>query len=91
MACDALQVVPCVCCLRHAAPPSALPEACETCPQFSGPSRGAGDMVAKALHSVGFDPCGGCRKRQAWLNRVLPSRPYQERLRDGESGIAKGG
>lgn len=38
-------------------------------------SRGLGDDIAKAIHWITrgwLKPCGGCRKRQAWLNRLLP-------------------
>lgn len=72
MACDALQVRPAVMCLRHAAPPGSLPDACETCPQFTGPSRGAGDLIAKAAKAVGIKPCGGCQRRREALNRLVP-------------------
>lgn len=35
-------------------------------------SRGLGDTVAKITAAVGIKPCGGCKERQAKLNRVLP-------------------
>jgi hypothetical protein len=44
------------------------------------PSRGLGDMIAKAIHRVSggrIKPCGGCKKRQAVLNRVVPFRQKQ--------------
>lgn len=36
------------------------------------PSRGLGDTVAKVLKRVGIKPCGGCKKRQERLNKLLP-------------------
>lgn len=37
--------------------------------------RGIGDVVANAIKTVTFGavkPCGGCKQRQAFLNRILP-------------------
>ena len=42
---------------------------------WTGPSRGLGDTVAKVIKAVTFGhvkPCGGCKKRQALLNRLVP-------------------
>jgi hypothetical protein len=37
--------------------------------------RGLGDVVAKVIHSTtGIQPCGGCKKRQEALNRLVPFR-----------------
>lgn len=35
-------------------------------------SRGVGDTIAKVTRAVGIKPCGGCKKRQKWLNEALP-------------------
>lgn len=35
-------------------------------------SRGLGDTIAKITSAVGIKPCGGCKKRQAALNRMVP-------------------
>ena len=38
-------------------------------------ARGAGDTVAKAIHTVSrgrIKPCGGCKKRQKKLNEIVP-------------------
>ena len=35
-------------------------------------SRGLGDTIAKATKKVGIKPCGGCKKRQAMLNKAVP-------------------
>ncbi len=38
-------------------------------------SRGLGDTVAKVIHKVSggkIKPCGGCRKRQRRLNKLVP-------------------
>jgi hypothetical protein len=36
-------------------------------------SRGLGDTVAKLIKkTTGIKPCGGCKKRQEWLNRMFP-------------------
>jgi len=40
-------------------------------------SRGLGDTIAKATRAVGIKPCGGCKKRQAALNKLLPYRRGQ--------------
>ncbi len=36
------------------------------------PLRGLGDVVAKVTAAVGVQPCGGCKKRQAQLNYMVP-------------------
>lgn len=46
--------------------------ACAVCEEYDGPSRGAGDVVHNVAAAVGIKPCGGCKKRQAALNRVVP-------------------
>ena len=33
---------------------------------------GLGDTIAKATKAVGIKPCGGCKKRQAALNKLVP-------------------
>jgi hypothetical protein len=38
------------------------------------PSRGLGDMIAKVTSNLGIMPCGGCKKRQEWLNRLRLSK-----------------
>lgn len=35
-------------------------------------SRGLGDTIAKITRAVGIKPCGGCKKRQAALNKLVP-------------------
>jgi hypothetical protein len=45
------------------APPPAPPPA---------PMRGLGDAIARATTAVGIRPCGGCKKRQEALNRLVP-------------------
>lgn len=50
---------------------------CHYCLQAGRQSRGFGDTVAKAIHvTTGgiVKPCGGCKKRQSVLNRVVPYR-----------------
>ena len=37
-------------------------------------ARGLGDTVAKMTKAVGIKPCGGCKKRQEWLNKKVPYR-----------------
>lgn len=34
--------------------------------------RGLGDVVAKVTTALGIPPCGGCKQRQAFLNKVVP-------------------
>jgi hypothetical protein len=36
------------------------------------PMRGLGDAIARATTAVGIRPCGGCKKRQEALNRLVP-------------------
>lgn len=36
------------------------------------PSAGLGDTIAKATKAIGIKPCGGCKKRQAKLNKLIP-------------------
>ena len=36
------------------------------------PSQGLGDTVAKVTKALGVQPCGGCKKRQERLNRMVP-------------------
>lgn len=38
----------------------------------AGASRGLGDSVARVTSAVGIPPCGGCKERQAALNRWVP-------------------
>lgn len=35
-------------------------------------SRGLGDTIARITRAVGIKPCGGCKERQANLNRLVP-------------------
>lgn len=35
-------------------------------------SRGIGDTIAKITTALGIKPCGGCKERQAKLNKILP-------------------
>jgi hypothetical protein len=39
------------------------------CPK--APSRGLGDTVAKLTKKLGIKSCGGCKKRQRLLNRLV--------------------
>lgn len=41
------------------------------------PSRGLGDTVAKLTRKLGIRPCGGCKKRQALLNKLIPYKARQ--------------
>lgn len=35
-------------------------------------SKGLGDTIAKITKAIGIKPCGGCKKRQEWLNEKIP-------------------
>ncbi len=35
-------------------------------------SRGLGDTIAKMTKAVWIKPCGGCKKRQDYLNKKVP-------------------
>ena len=37
------------------------------------PPMGLGDAIAKATSAVGIKPCGGCKQRQAALNKAMPN------------------
>lgn len=41
-------------------------------------SRGFGDTIAKVTDFFGIKPCGGCKKRQEFLNRVFPYAQNQD-------------
>lgn len=41
-------------------------------PDLPPGSRGLGDTIAKITKKAGIRQCGGCRKRQAQLNRLVP-------------------
>tara|TARA_Y100001938_G_C7722420_1_gene250600 strand:+ start:175 stop:336 length:162 start_codon:yes stop_codon:yes gene_type:complete len=36
------------------------------------PSKGLGDTIKKITDKMGVKQCGGCRKRQEQLNRLVP-------------------
>ena len=40
------------------------------------PSRGIGDTIAKVTDALHIPKCGGCKKRQAKLNKLIP---YKEK------------
>ena len=44
------------------------------CPK--APSRGLGDTIAKMAKAMGVNPCSGCKKRQEFLNKLVP---YKEK------------
>jgi len=69
-------------CVQGLATPDRMPDACEACDGYSGPSRGLGDVVAKVAQATGVaavvkrvagDGCG-CSGRRAALNRAMPFR-----------------
>lgn len=41
-------------------------------PESPTPMRGLGDVVAAVTSAVGIKTCGGCKKRQEALNRLVP-------------------
>ena len=42
--------------------------------------RGLGDVIASATRVIGIIPCGGCKRRQATLNRWVPFAPPANEL-----------
>ena len=42
------------------------------CPAVPVAPIGIGDLIADGTRAVGVKPCGGCKRRQAWLNRWTP-------------------
>jgi hypothetical protein len=36
--------------------------------------KGLGDTIAKVTKAIGIQPCGGCKERQEFLNKVFPYR-----------------
>lgn len=62
---------------RHPVVKGAADDArCAACPQYAGPPRGAGDIVHAVAAATGIaravGDCGGCKRRRAALNRLLP-------------------
>lgn len=57
-------------------PPDAPDFACPQGKPFTkrepAPSRGLGDTIARITKAVGIKPCGGCQKRRAMLNALVP-------------------
>ena len=51
---------------------------CEFCEAYSGPDRGLGDRIKRAVtpiaQAVGLAECGGCQKRRAKLNQKFPAK-----------------
>ena len=47
-----------------------MPNCCDTCERYSGPSRGIGDVVKRVTDAFGVKPCGRCNQRRATLNRA---------------------
>lgn len=47
-------------------------------------ARGLGDSVARLTAAAGLPACGGCRRRQQWLNALVPyAGPYQPQAAAG--------
>jgi hypothetical protein len=64
-------------------PPEDLPEPSEEYDVNSNPSRGLGDSAKKFIQKMGVKKqCGGCKKRQAMLNRLVP---YKKKDTEGDS------
>lgn len=73
--------------------PSALPEnlrrvctGAPGSPVAPKKSRGLGDTVAKVIDKATgglVKPCGGCKERQAFLNKLVP---YRDTADDGRAG-----
>lgn len=40
-------------------------------------ARGLGDTIAKITSAVGIKPCGGCNRRKAMLNKIVPYKPNE--------------
>lgn len=43
-------------------------------PMVSDEDAGLGDTVARAARRLGIQPCGGCNRRAAFLNRLVAYR-----------------
>lgn len=43
-----------------------------------GTSRGLGDTIAKVTNAIGVKPCAPCKKRQEYLNKIVPYRQEQQ-------------
>ncbi len=58
----------------HGGAPS--PGVCFSCDRYAGPMRGLGDMIDAATTALRLKQlvgdCGGCAKRRAALNRLIP-------------------
>ena len=50
--------------------------------------RGLGDAIAAATTAVGIKPCGGCKQRQAALNKLVPfGNANEEGKNDGTASV----
>jgi pantoate kinase len=43
---------------------------CFSAPKGVKEKKGLGDVVAAMTSAVGIRPCKGCKRRQAWLNKI---------------------
>ena len=71
---------------RPSALPANLRRACTAASVVPKKSRGLGDTVAKVIDKATggrVKPCGGCKERQAWLNKLVP---YRDTADDGRAG-----
>ena len=39
-------------------------------------SKGLGDTIKNITHRLGMKQCGGCKKRQEYLNKVVPYKGF---------------
>lgn len=50
---------------------SVRPAHCVRLPGFLIEEIGLGDLIKKATYAMGIQPCGGCKRRAAALNRWM--------------------
>jgi hypothetical protein len=65
---------------------SVYPIRCSCGRVYHGPSRGLGDTIAKVTKAVGIEPCGGCKERQAKLNKAFPYHDPPKSIPTPETG-----
>jgi len=46
--------------------------------------KGLGDLIKKGTDKLGIKQCGGCKKRQEWLNKKFP---FKENTLDNSDNV----
>tara|TARA_Y100001973_G_C5160456_1_gene313218 strand:+ start:289 stop:729 length:441 start_codon:yes stop_codon:yes gene_type:complete len=73
-------------CVNDEWPLESIPENSKPNEETTDKSRGLGDTIAKMTNAVGIKPCGGCKKRQAMLNKAFP---YKQKSEQDDAEISE--